>query len=210
MMNRRMELKNKTQWPRSEARTATEIVSKRNANLASAVSANLVQPEIVDIPAISPQQSPGLRSSMFTGTDVHRAITNEVRGRTELSEYASLARNLIGWLRGAGVTQMKANVALECAEVRGECDLLAYNSRYSRHGVIEVKSRNLLPDSPFEDHRLQLGLYLHAANSQVNRHNGHWGAIVYCALQSHSMRVFFWANMDVQAWNLGPAILQAA
>jgi hypothetical protein len=127
-----------------------------------------------------------------------------------MPEYASITERLQEWLREMGARRIEAERTLRCSDVRGQCDLLVHGASFGRQGVVEIKACNELPCSPDSDDRLQLSLYLHAAASQRNGDDVQWGALVYCSLQSGSLRVFLWKTMHVHAEALGVAIRMAA
>lgn len=197
-------------WHARRTRTVTDLVRSQNQKLFKAASQANLHPEVIDLPATNPTEGSKINSSIYSGSDLHRSIADAIRGRPPIPEFACIARRLLAWLREIETTRIEPELALECRELHGQCDLFVHDGLYGRRGVIEVKACNVLPPAPDPDDRLQLALYLHAAASRRNGDEVRWGALAYCSLQSGAIRVFLWPTMHVHAQAVGVALRLAA
>lgn len=201
---------NRRKWRSRRTHTVTDLVRFQDQQLYRIAAQASLYPEVIDLPATDPARESKIRSSMYSGADLHRSITAAVLGKIPMPAFAAIARRLLGWLRQNGAARIEPEFALECSDLHGQCDLFVHGATFSHRGIVEVKACNELPSAPNADDRLQLALYVHAAASQIRGDDAPWGALVYCSLQSGALRVFLWKTIHVHALAVGMAIRMAA
>ena len=188
------------------SQTVTSLIRHTSQDLIAATLPQNNTPIVVDL------EAPGFnslrRSSWLSGIDLHRSIAGTVKGKGGSDEFSIFASRILSWLAEVGASNMRAEIAVVCADVRGVCDICVTGG-YAEHGIVEIKCCDDLPQFSDWRHRLQLNLYAYAA-SQWNGRSSTWGAIAYCSLRASAIRVFLFTQIRVQADAVDLAIRRAA